>query len=246
MASLDSAQITAYIAQHRYTLTDYCPDFSLDKRAVIIETRPLATLGWTIENLAYHTGWPIRVYCARANEEVIDNLGFPVEKILINDIHLSGYTHALVSDGFWSDLPETVLIFQSDAFMLRPGIEEFTAYDYVGAPWNWAYESADMSRFRVGGNGGFSLRKTSKMLEVINKLPFGEIYNDPAFKLEPGLGPPEDMYFAFGISELGGHTPEPDEQSRFCVETIFHPSPLAIHGIDRHFNEDDIGRILFP
>jgi Protein of unknown function (DUF5672) len=241
-----SQLITAYIAQHEYDLRDYSPDFSLDKRAVIIETRPLPNLSWTIRNMAHHTGWPILVYCSRSNEHIVDQLGFPVEKRLINHIQLAEYTHALVSARFWSSLPETLLIFQTDAFMLRSGIEEYTAYDYAGAPWRWAYAEPHMGNFRIGGNGGFSLRKKSKMLEIINRLPFERVFNDPVFNLEPGLGPPEDMYFAYGMSRLGGHVPELADQMRFCVETIFHPVPLAVHGIDRHFGDNEIRKLLFP
>jgi Protein of unknown function (DUF5672) len=246
MPLLNSPLITAYIEQNEYDLAGYSPDFSLDRRAVIMETRPLPNLSWTIRNMAYHTGWPVLVFCSRLNEHIIDDLGFPVEKRLINPIQLSEYTHVLVSAGFWSSLPETILIFQSDAFLLRPGIDEFTGFDYVGAPWKWAYESEYMTLFRVGGNGGFSLRKRSKMLEIINRLPFGQVYNDPVFNLEPGLGPPEDMYFAYGIGRLGGHVPELPDQLRFCVETMFHPTPLAVHGIDRHFGDDEMRKLLFP
>ena len=43
-------------------------------------------------------------------------------------------------------------------------IYSFLCYDYVGAPWNWD-KGDDING--VGGNGGFSLRRKSKMLEIL-------------------------------------------------------------------------------
>jgi hypothetical protein len=55
-------------------------------------------------------------------------------------------------------------------------IEKFIDYDYVGAPWN--------SMPLAVGNGGFSLRKRSTMLKIIDKLgPIKNINEDGSFKI---------------------------------------------------------------
>lgn len=58
---------------------------------------------------------------------------------------------------------ETFLIFQTDTLInpkYKDLIYEFIDYDYVGAPW---ISNGDV------GNGGLSLRKKSKMIEIIKK-----------------------------------------------------------------------------
>ena len=53
-------------------------------------------------------------------------------------------------------------------------IEDFLKYDYVGAPW---IHLPNMN----GGNGGFSLRKKSKMLEIISKNKYNNENEDVYF-----------------------------------------------------------------
>lgn len=236
--------IQSYIDSHTYDLAEYQPDFTDDRRAVLVETRPLPTLLWTIRNVAYHTRWPVTVFCSENNESLLNTLEFPVEKVRIDQISWQNYTWALVNNTFWSLLPEHVLIFQTDAFMLRPGVNNYLDYDYVGAPWAWAYANEKMRRFRYGGNGGFSLRKTSVMKKIIETWPYESICNHAEFHLADGMRPPEDMYFAFGLSEMKANVPGLREQMQFSVETIPYPSPLAVHSIERQLSAEQISTIL--
>jgi hypothetical protein len=84
-------------------------------------------------------------------------------------------------------------------------IEKFIDYDYVGAPWK--------SIISVG-NGGFSLRKKSKMLEIIRSVPY--------------LGEAEDFYFCKQTS-VKLYRPSVEKAKEFSVEHYFHPSPFGIH-----------------
>lgn len=236
--------IQEYIDSHTYDLDSYQPDFTDDRRAVLVETRPLANLLWTIRNVACHTRWPVTVFCSEDNESLLDDLGFPVEKILIHQLGWQNYTWALINDSFWSRLPEHILIFQTDSFMLRPGVDKYLEYDYVGAPWVWAYANEAMRRFRFGGNGGFSLRKTSVMREIIRTWPYETVCSHAAFNIAGGLGPPEDMYFAFGLSEMKACVPGLREQMQFSVETIHYPTPIAVHSIERQLDTEQIKTIL--
>jgi hypothetical protein len=58
-----------------------------------------------------------------------------------------------------------ILVHQLDAFVFSDELDRFCAlgYDYVGAPW-----SHDESRGRIVGNGGFSLRKVSAAVRVLD------------------------------------------------------------------------------
>lgn len=238
------ALIQAYIDSHSYELSDYQPDFTKNMRAAIVETRPLPNLLWTIKNIAFHTRWPVLVFCSEDNTSMLDELDFPVEKILIEHIAWNDYTWALVSDPFWARLPESILIFQTDSFMLRSGLDAYTRYDYVGAPWSWAYANENLKRFRFGGNGGFSFRKASVMRKIIEAWPYETVCQDSVFDVFDGLRPPEDMYFAYGLSEMSACVPDLNDKMRFAVETIPYPQPLAVHAIERQLTTDQIRTIL--
>ncbi|KAI0104123.1 hypothetical protein GGR51DRAFT_549591 [Nemania sp. FL0031] len=57
---------------------------------------------------------------------------------------------------------EWLLIFQTDSILCansRQNLNDFLAYDWVGAPWN--------PSGRFGGNGGLSLRRVSAIIEVL-------------------------------------------------------------------------------
>ena len=90
---------------------------------------------------------------------------------------------------------EKVLTFQSDGFLRNPGWEDWINEhdpDYVGAPWDYKWgghpdpevilppEMMEKFQFPEGeklevGNGGFSFRKRSKMLEVAEAIKEEEI-----------------------------------------------------------------------
>jgi hypothetical protein len=68
------------------------------------------------------------------------------------------------------------LVFQTDSMILnKDRIYDFMNYDYVGAPFNtkfkWLQKYPKTDFYNVG-NGGLSLRRKSKMMEILlnNKL----------------------------------------------------------------------------
>jgi hypothetical protein len=216
-----------YINNHQYRncVFKYIPN----SLAVIIETRPVDTLNWTINNILKYSKFPVRIYHSKENEQLLpDN----IEKIKINSINIVEYNKLLTSRKFWEELPaENILIFQSDSFMLRDGIEEFINYDYIGADWYWIYlnQYPEYKKYSAGGNGGFSFRKKSKMLEIIDRLPYDDKLN-------------EDMYFALGLQ--GTNLPTPEQKQKFSVESVFHKEPLAVHAPDKYMKDDQLKIIL--
>ena len=88
---------------------------------------------------------------------------------------LTDYNNILISKEFWESMPDKVLIFQHDSQLLRPGIEDFLDYDYIGAP------ILDCGCF----NGGLSLRDTKMMLRVIEEIPYDGSHEDMYFSI-PG------------------------------------------------------------
>jgi hypothetical protein len=95
---------------------------------------------------------------------------------------------------------EMFLIFQTDSIIIyenRHLIEEYLEFDYVGAPWG----------DRRIGNGGFSLRRKSKMLEIIDARE----------------GEPDDIEDVFFCDQdvVPLKVPDFDSARRFSVETNF-------------------------
>jgi hypothetical protein len=82
-----------------------------------------------------------------------------------------GYNTLCLSKHFyeaWSDFSHMMII-QSDAFIFRDEIKLFLKYDYIGAPWikSPIRLKTPIDVYPVG-NGGFSLRNISKVVEVFS------------------------------------------------------------------------------
>ena len=205
--------------------------------AVIIETRDIPHLSWVIDNIIHHTGWEVILF--HGENRVSSNC---TKVKLPYDMNVNRYNDLLKSVGFWESFEhENILIFQHDSFMLRSGIDEYLDFDYVGAPWYWANDPSfkdprykDLSIFRNGGNGGFSIRKKSVMLDIINKY-----YDDPN---EEDKYLNEDMFFSKYIHNYKYSNLQKSKE--FCVETMFHENPIAIHAIDRYLTDNEIKKIL--
>jgi hypothetical protein len=127
------------------------------------------------------------------------------------------YSAFVASREFIQQIPtEVFLIVQTDS-MINPNrakdLAKFTTYDYVGAPWPWDHLPV--------GNGGFSLRRKSALLKVLDK--FG-----------PLQGPYEDQFFSSALQRLGANLPTREVAREFAVEQLFHPNPIAFHKVWDH------------
>jgi hypothetical protein len=115
---------------------------------------------------------------------------------------------------------ETFLLFQTDSMILKENkdnIYDFLQYDYVGAPW----VSCKPNGVQHGdvGNGGFSLRKKSKMIEIIER------------EEEERKALPEDVFFA-KAEKVFVYKPDAYEASRFSMEAIYGcGKPFGIHKV---------------
>lgn len=140
------------------------------------------------------------------------------------------YTNLFTSVEFWRTLPfDKVLIFQHDSGLLRPGIEKFLQYDYVGAPF------LNPKLYGVngkGGNGGLSLRGRDAMIKTIENIPFNK-------KIDHH----EDYYFSKYVDRFGKLAPK-DICEIFSVEGVFALGTLGYHQIENFLHEDEIDLIM--
>ena len=108
-------------------------------------------------------------------------------------------------------------------------------YDYIGAPWRVkqdAYVDPFGNHQRVG-NGGFSLRNTQIMIDIIKKHGNVNTFNN------------EDIYFSMLCLLHKYNVPTIDVAKTFSLETLFYHDPCGIHKPFLHeFPPNEYKRIL--
>lgn len=193
--------------------------------AIIIEPRKSmqGPLEFVVNNILDNLplSWKIIVFSSVENindvKAFIDKL--PRDKksrVTTKDIGLKSmnteqYNGIMMSRRVLDEIPtEVFLVVQTDSLICKTGVhllEKFMKYDYVGAPWK--------DRDAIG-NGGFSLRRKSKMLDIVEKCPT--------------LNHNEDGFFSGGCEGAIPSKPTPEEAEEFSVETIFNgKQPFGIH-----------------
>jgi hypothetical protein len=173
--------------------------------AIIIEFRRHRAFHYVLNNIKSNLSddWNIIIFHGNLNGDYVKDcvdsrttaVHLPYDNMLPHE-----YSRLLMNpDIIYPLIPtETFLVFQTDSIIISKNkdfIHEFMHYDYIGAPW---------SREECG-NGGFSIRKKSKMLEIIAK-------EDPS---RHDL--PEDLFFA-QAERVHVHRPDGDTASKFSIE----------------------------
>jgi hypothetical protein len=148
-------------------------------------------------------------------------------KFNIEDIN-----HVLKDEATWQMLYtygyKKCIIVQDDGILLRPGVEEFLEYDYVGAPWKSipALSDAGVSPHMVG-NGGLSIRDVAMMLKI-TAAPSRQTCKHALFNnnLQPI---PEDVFFSIEVQKNKGKIPDEQTASRFAMEQVWNDKALGMH-----------------
>ena len=111
------------------------PNVATDSKlvAVIVECRPLPYLLTVIKTVMFYLGnkWSLQVFHGLEHEEELKGEmkswgDVHFESMGVDNITKIEYNNLLKSPSFWNKVKgEKVLIFQSDAILLRKGIEEY-------------------------------------------------------------------------------------------------------------------------
>lgn len=198
--------------------------------AVIIEPRKHKALPFVLNNFLTNLSdeWEIMIFHGRKNKEYIENIlsnelyqyRHRIKKLIqlyIDNLSINQYNAILKSTSFYKCIStEILLIFQVDSIILKENkdlINIFLNYDYVGAPW---------MNGQVG-NGGLSLRRKSKMIEVIENVDFNFMDH-------------EDNYFSYQ-RQVELKKPSFQVAQTFSVETVFHEKSFGIHAPWKHLNK---------
>ena len=174
------------------------------------------------ENIDYLEDIIVRLQNERKhNQDRIQKVNLGVANLLYNQ-----YNELFFNPAFYDYIPtETFLVFQTDSMILpenKNKIYNYLNYDYVGAPWcNGHYEYS-----YENGNGGLSLRKKSKMLELLSHYsPDLRIPKNGNFYID-------DYYFCgYHFPNVQMRKANLKEASEFSVETLYGENPFGIHKV---------------
>ena len=195
--------------------------------AIIIEPRKHKAISFVLQNFLENLNddWCFLFFHGTENKEYVKNIinndlksyEYKIKLINLNveNLFSKEYSNLLKNKLFYKNIKtEIFLIFQVDTLIIKENkhlINDFLEYDYVGAPW----------KDEVVGNGGLSLRKKSKMLEIIDTSEPNDQNEDEFFcrqKVIPLL------------------CPSFEKAKQFSVETVFYRSPFGVHNFYNHLS----------
>lgn len=189
--------------------------------AIIVEPRKHKALHYVLQNFLENldNNWNIIVFHGNLNKEYIENIiknhlekyknRITLKSLNVDNLSISDYNKLFKNKEFYENIPtEIFLVFQTDS-LINPknknNINKFLQYDYVGAPW----------KNNLVGNGGFSLRRKSKMIEIIDN------YNNICIN--------EDVFFSNTCPVVKINIASSDEARKFSSEQIWDPESFGIH-----------------
>jgi hypothetical protein len=215
--------------------------FDKSKESVLIEFRNFPHLEFLLKNtiIKMPNDWNHTIVCGSNNVELMKNISSKICKntpskiniimLPIENLTRDAYCELLTSEHFWNYFQgEHILLYQEDSILFHGNIDPFLKYDYIGAPW---FKKQDDNSHHVG-NGGFSLRSKSAMINVIkcNKpLIIGNSTKN-YMKTSNLKCIPEDVYFSKSLIDFKlGNVASYDEALQFSQETIIGKNPLGGH-----------------
>ena len=182
-------------------------EFNYKYSAIIIEPRNHPALEFVLNNFTTNLNddWGFVIFYGNLNYDYVINIVTKIPNyynriklinINIDNLTIDMYNDLLKNINLYEYIPtETFLIFQTDTLInpkYKDLIYEFINYDYVGAPWIFNNQV---------GNGGLSLRKKSKMIDIIQTKKYYLEINNELFELnrqiyEKNIIINEDVYFS--------------------------------------------------
>jgi hypothetical protein len=219
--------------------------------AVIVEPRKHKALEFVLKNILenLNNDWNILIIHGNLNKEFIEDiikntLSKYKNRIILTQMNKDNlskeeYNQFIVSDEYFNAIPtDTFLRFELDS-MINPKnkdrINNFLKYDLVGAPWDFPHNSNHALKGIVG-NGGFTLRKKSRMLEILKACPYP--HNDKSFSSE-------NVYFTH-CDKVTLNRPSFEEAKKFASETVIDSESFGLHKPWVHHKNIDELESIFP
>lgn len=241
----DNKEKHRYVCFHNLSLIQNLKikEFGLNisKETVLIEFRKFPHIEFLLRNtiIKLSQEWNHTVVCGKENYNLVrsicedickNNLSkIKIIKLAYDNLTRDEYCDLLTSNYFWSLFQgENILLYQEDTFLFHGNIDPFLIYDYIGAPW----KKSQNDNSKHVGNGGFSLRKKSAMLRVINLKRNLEIAESTKKYMKNSKLNciPEDVYFSKSLIDYNlGLVSDYDHALSFSQESIKGIDPLGGH-----------------
>lgn len=217
-----------------------------DYTAIIVEPREHAALEFVLSNFLenLNQNWSIVILHSNKNEEYLNNIiqNIPnaeqrIQKVKINtdNLHPYEYSDMFFHKEFYQCIPtEIFMVFQTDSMIIpenKDKLQDFMEYDYVGSPW----PSSNGDKPMQVGNGGLSLRRKSKMLELLSHL--NEDYLKKKNIRCANTYYIEDLFFC-GEYHEGVEVKKPSYQKskEFGAEADYGNDPFGVHSCWKYPN----------
>jgi Protein of unknown function (DUF5672) len=197
--------------------------------AIIVEPRKHKALEFVISNFLQNLddNWNVILFHGTDNEtfaqeiaKKINTSRLGIVNLHVGNLTIEDYNKLLMSDKLLSQIPtEVFLVFQTDTIICRNHrefINKFIQYDYVGAPWTQSNVLFPNDTSFSVGNGGLSLRRKSKMREILNKCQRIGHEN-------------EDVFFARGCDAVRPHKPDGMDAKEFAIEHVYNKTTFGHH-----------------
>ena len=217
--------------------------------AVIIEPRVHDALPFVLNNFFTNLDldWSFIIIYGTDNKEFIFNIirqkfinminRIKLINIGVSNLSIKNYNCILFNKKFY-DLINTdlFLIFQTDTIIrnkYKYYINAFLNVDYVGAPWKDLNKIFGKNDCNFVGNGGLSLRRKSKMLEIIDKN-----YDSTCDNLN------EDYFFTRNYKNISINIPCVEVAKHFSVESVFNIESFGVHKPWLHLNKEEYNLLI--
>lgn len=188
----------------------------------------------TINKLS--ANWCHTVICCPVNEILITEIckkisnNIKIVCLTKNIVTFQDRNALFISPLLWSlSTAKKILIYDEQSCILKNNYKSFINYDFIGAPWKHATNSKKV------GNGSFSLRTRSVMLDIVSHYSPRDIHyeneeiNEHIQQKQDYL-PPEDVFFTTCmINNEIGLIPNVDIAKIFSVESVMFNAPFGIH-----------------
>ena len=213
------------------------------KETVLIEFRNFPHIEFLLRNTInkLSSEWNHTVVCGTNNFQLVRKIcnaigkklpcRIKIIKLNISNLTPSEYSELLLTKDFWNHFDgEKLLVYQEDTHLFHGNIDLFLKYDYVGAPWP---ENQDDNSLGVG-NGGFSLRSKSKMIECIDNVKIEDLEIGTStkeyMKKTNSTFLPEDVFFSKSLIDFKlGNVCSRDIARTFSQETQLSLNPVGGH-----------------
>ena len=221
--------------------------------AIIIEPRKHQALELVLNNFVLNldSNWKFIIYHGIDNEEYVINIVKYIENkynkkifrlinLNVTNLTFDDYNKLFYNINFYNNIDtEMFLIFQTDTLISQiysKLIYNFMEYDYVGAPWN--NEGV--------GNGGLSLRRKSKMLEILNYLDEKNILNENGTIINEDIifSNSEEIFLLPIINKnIKLNKPSFEESKFFSVEMIYNNMSFGIHKPWLYLSDEELNKL---